>query len=530
MAGTVRVWDCVGEGATKGEYSIISGRINDLAWDGDSQRIIAVGDGKEKFGHCITADSGNTVGEISGHSSQINSVSIRQQRPLRAATGSDDTTLAFFHGVPFKFNTSLRGKHNRYIYGVAFSPDGNHLVSVGADKKIYLYDGKTGDEKGHIGDGEHTGSIFAVSWAKDSKRFVTSSADQTVKLWDAEAGKAVQSWRMGEEGKVSIPDHQVGVVWPAGRSDGLVISLNLAGDLNYLTEGSPKPQKVVQGHQKSITAITCSADSGSEQTFFTGSSDGRICTWNTPTGAAETVDGDGHKNYVSGLASSSGRIYSVGWDDTLRSIDVSAKTFIGSSTKTDGSPRGIATTPDSTIVATHKGISVLSQKDNSVIKQITTSYSPTVIAAGNSHIAVGGDDTKQHMYDLDLHPHKELQHPSQVTAVAFSPSSNGYLAVGFASGKIIVYEPNNPIPVTERWSSHTARVTSIDWDEMGEMAVSGSLDTNIFVWSITKPGQRVSASATHKEGVNGVRWLGKDKIMSVGGDAAVKIWKVEGVA
>jgi WD40 repeat protein len=325
VAGTVRVWDCVGEGATKGEYSIISGRINDLAWDGDSQRIIAVGDGKEKFGHCITADSGNTVGEISGHSSQINSVSIRQQRPLRAATGSDDTTLAFFHGVPFKFNTSLRGKHNRYIYGVAFSPDGNHLVSVGADKRIYLYDGKTGDEKGLIGDGEHTGSIFAVSWAKDSKRFVTSSADQTVKIWDAEAGKAVQSWRMGEEGKVSIPDHQVGVVWPAGRSDGLVISLNLAGDLNYLTEGSPKPQKVVQGHQKSITAITCSADNGSEQTFFTGSSDGRICTWNMPTGAAETVDGDGHKNYVSGLAASSGRIYSVGWDDTLRSIDVSAK-------------------------------------------------------------------------------------------------------------------------------------------------------------------------------------------------------------
>ena len=180
-SGTVRVWDCVGEGTTKGEYSIISGRINDLAWDGDSQRIIAVGDGKEKFGHCITADSGNTVGEISRHSSQINSVSIRQQRPLRSATGSDDTSLAFFYRAPFKFNTSLR-KHQRYIYGVAFSPDRAHLVSVGADKKIWLYDRKTGEEKGQIREGVHTGSIFAVSWVKDSKKFVTSSADQTVKI------------------------------------------------------------------------------------------------------------------------------------------------------------------------------------------------------------------------------------------------------------------------------------------------------------------------------------------------------------
>ena len=175
VTGSVRVWDCVGEGKTKGVYQITRS-INDLAWDGDSQRIIAVGDGKERFGHCITADSGNSVGEISGHTSQINSVSIRQQRPLRAATGSDDTSLGFFHGAPFKFNTSLRGQHNRYVYGVAFSPDGSLLASVGADKKIWLFDGKTGEVKSQIDDDEHKGSIFSVSWAKDSKRFVTSSA------------------------------------------------------------------------------------------------------------------------------------------------------------------------------------------------------------------------------------------------------------------------------------------------------------------------------------------------------------------
>lgn len=468
------------------------------------------------------------MGEISGHSSQINSVSIRQQRPFRAATGSDDTSLAFFHGAPYKFNTSLR-KHQRYIYGVAFSPDGGSLVSVGADRKIWLYDGKTGEAKTEIGGEEHKGSIFAVSWAKDSKKFVTASADQTVKIWDAEAGKAVQSWRMGEEGRVSIPDHQVGVVWPAGRSDGLIISLGLSGDLNYLSEGTPKPQKVVQGHQKNITTITRSEDQGSDLTFFTGSSDGRICQWNT-SGIGDTIDGDAHKNYVSGLDSSSSRIYSVGWDDTLRSIDVSAKTFTGSSTKTDGQPRGVCCSRDgkSTIVATHKGISILSQKDNSVIKHISTSYAPTVAAAGATHIAVGGDDSQQHMYDLDLKVHKDIPHPSQVTALAFSPSSNHYLAVGFASGKIIVYEPNNPTPVTERWSSHTGRVTSIDWDETGQKAVSGGLDTNIFVWSIAKPGQRISVGSAHKEGVNGVRWLGKDMIVSVGGDAAVKTWNVEG--
>jgi hypothetical protein len=37
----------------KGEYKVISSRVNDLAWDGESKRIIAVGDGKEKLGSAM---------------------------------------------------------------------------------------------------------------------------------------------------------------------------------------------------------------------------------------------------------------------------------------------------------------------------------------------------------------------------------------------------------------------------------------------------------------------------------------------
>lgn len=527
ISGTVRVWDCVGEGRTKGEYPIIAGRINDLAWDGDSARIIAVGDGKGRFGHCITADSGNSVGEISGQSSQINAVSIRQQRPLRAATGSDDTSLAFYHGAPFKFNTSLR-KHNRFVYGVAFSPDGSTLVSVGADKKICLFDGRTGEDKGEIGVSEHKGSIFGVSWARDSKHFVTASADQTVKIWDVEAGKSVQSWRMGEESSVSIPDHQVGVVWPSGRSDGLIISLNLAGDLSYLVEGSQKPQRVVQGHQKNITSLA--TDQGQGNILFTGSSEGRVCNWNTTNGVAETVEGDAHTNYVSGLsASPDGRIYSVGWDDSLRSIDTAAVTFTGAASKTDGQPKGVVCSNGYTIVATHKGLE--SSEDGQRQKEIKTDFTPSSIAASGSMVAVGGDDNKLHVYSTSLALQKEIAEPSSlITALAFSPQGDS-LAVGFSSGKISVYSCDSWDIAISRWSSHTARVTSIAWNSKGTHAISGSLDTNIFLWSVANPGSRVNISNAHKDGVNGVTWIDNDqKVVSVGGDAAVKVWRIEGLS
>src|SRR5216110_366752 len=62
VTGSVRIWDAVGSDMTlKTETKVISGRINDIAWDGESQRIIAVGDGKERYGHAFTFDSGNTV-------------------------------------------------------------------------------------------------------------------------------------------------------------------------------------------------------------------------------------------------------------------------------------------------------------------------------------------------------------------------------------------------------------------------------------------------------------------------------------
>ncbi|KFY74202.1 hypothetical protein V499_05762 [Pseudogymnoascus sp. VKM F-103] len=527
-SGLVRVWDAVEAVNTKGEYPIISGRINDIAWDGDSQRIIAVGDGRERFGHCVTADSGNSVGEISGHSSIINSVSIRQQRPLRAATASDDMSMVFLHGAPFKFNSKVGALHKGYVYGVAFSPDGSTLVSVGADRRIQLYDGKTGEATKQIGDGEHKGSIFGVSWSKDSKKFVTCSADQTVKVWDVESGKNVQTWRFGGEGNVSVPDHQVGVVWPAGRSDGLIISINLNGDLSYLTEGSEKPLKVVQGHNRSITAIGVS-----DKTLWTGSFEGRVCTWDVASGKGLAVRGQTHTNQVTGFTNTPDRTYTIGWDDNLRIVDEPTQTFVGESTKLDAQPNGIASASGRVYIATTTGVDVFS-KDKLVHQHATKDFTPTAIAASKDLLALSDDANSVHIFTVSssgtLTPSTVLsKSTAKVTALSFSPSG-ALLAAGNSSGKIVVYDTGSWEVATDRWSAHTARIQSIAWNAAGTHAVSGGLDTNVHVWSLAQPGKRVKAANAHKDGVNGVVWAGEGKVASVGGDAAVKLWKVEGLA
>ncbi|KAI1662557.1 WD40 repeat-like protein [Daldinia decipiens] len=530
VSGSVRVWDSIEAVNTKGEYHIISGRINDIAWDGDSQRIIAVGDGRERFGHCITADSGNSVGEVSGHSKVINSVAVRQMRPLRAATASDDMAMCFLHGAPFKFDSKSTGLHKGFVLGTAFSPDGNTLVTVGADKRIQLYDGKTGEPTKSIGENEHTGSIFAVSWSKDSKSFVTASADQTVKLWDVEAGKVTQTWKFGDG--VSIPDQQVGVVWPHGRSDGLIISLSLGGDLNYLVEGNPKPIKVIQGHNKSITALGVGSD-GKGQTLWTGSFDGRVCSWDLGSGAATVVDGQTHTNQVTEFTSSTGRAYSVGWDDTLRIVDESANTFAGESLKLSAQPKGVASANGQVYVATIAGVEIY-VKDQLAGKLEITEAQPTAIAAQGSLVAIGLSNNAVRLYKADsgnklTQAHEVKNSTAQISTLAFSKDGS-LLAAGNTAGKIYAYRTSGLELATDRWSAHTGRVTSIAWNEAGTHAASGALDTNVFVWSLAKPGSRVKALNAHKDGVNGVAWVhGGTKVASTGGDAAIKIWNVEGL-
>lgn len=59
-----------------------------------------------RFGAVFLWDTGSSVGEIVGHSKIINSVDIKQTRPYRLVTGSDDNCTTFLEGPPFKYKST----------------------------------------------------------------------------------------------------------------------------------------------------------------------------------------------------------------------------------------------------------------------------------------------------------------------------------------------------------------------------------------------------------------------------------------
>ena len=144
-SGVVRVWACDNpDQILKLETSLFGGKINDLAWSPDNQRIVGVGDGKQEMGKVIMWDSGNSVGSISGHAKQINSCAYKSTRPFRIVTGGEDNKVNYFEGPPFKFKATAV-THSRFVNTVRYSPDGAHFFSTSSDMTIGLFDGKTGE-------------------------------------------------------------------------------------------------------------------------------------------------------------------------------------------------------------------------------------------------------------------------------------------------------------------------------------------------------------------------------------------------
>lgn len=139
-----------------------------------------------------------------------------------------------------------------------------------------------------------------------------------------------------------------------------------------------------------------------------------------------------------------------------------------------------------------------------------------------------------HVYQLEgstLSPASELpSHLGYISALAPHPTLAGLVAVGDSVGKIFLYDIETGKAIVQNWVFHSGRITSLAWSECGVFLVSGAIDTNVYVWNRENPFKKLAIKNAHVDAVNDVGFLNKaDKltIVSVGQDAAVRLWEIE---
>jgi WD40 repeat protein len=433
QSGKVRIWDTVNkEHILKNEFHPIGGPIKDIAWSPDNQRMVVVGEGRERFGHVFMSETGTSVGEISGQSKPINSCDFRPSRPFRIITGSEDNTIAVFEGPPFKFKMTKQD-HSRFVQAVRYSPSGNLFASAGFDGKVFIYDGTSSDLVGEVGSPAHSGGVYGVSWSPDGKQLLTASGDKTAKLWDVETRQVVSEFVLGS----TVEDQQVSCLWQNEH----LLTVSLSGFINYLDVNNPtKPLRVVKGHNKPITVLELNED---RSVIFTGSHDGNVTRWTADSGENDRIEGVGHGNQINGMRVNGDTLYTCGIDDSLKQIDIEKNTYKGQDLKLGSQPRGMDILKEKNIAVTASVNEITVAQDNRKLSTLKVTYEPSSVSVSpRGHVAVGGAmDNKVHLYELkgtDLAPLQELDHLGAVTDVAYSPDDN-YLVACDAHRKVVLY-------------------------------------------------------------------------------------------
>jgi WD40 repeat protein len=165
--------------------------------------------------------------------------------------------------------------HSNWVTALAFSRDGQFLVSGADDTTILVWNFSAGAQQPDYVLEGHTGWVKSVAFSPDAKLVVSTSADDTMRVWS---------------GAVSVDE------------------------------------SVMEGHTGAVTTIAFSHDG---RHIASGSKDSTIRVWDAAIGRHKSVL-EGHESYINRVVFSpdSQTIASSSWDKTVRLWDVATGTQV----------------------------------------------------------------------------------------------------------------------------------------------------------------------------------------------------------
>jgi len=341
-----------GKSATLGELKV--GRSADVKYDDvlDAAITITIS---------IESDVVSDVGELltfKGHTGGVRCV----------AFSPDGKTVASGQGVIFGIGEAGKPKefpillwdaetkkeirrfngHKETVRTVAFSPDGQQIVSGSWDKTIRLWDVKTGKQirsfEGHSR--EVTGGI---TFTADGNRIFSGSVDKTARMWDVKTGEELKTFAAKGEvhcislspddrflmtGETRVNDENGNTVmslWDIAKGKLLRRFSGLKGGMNTLSF-SPDGRRVLTGGTEWVMQLW-DVETGDELNSFEGNSccftpDGKsifanskdkcLVLWDLESGK-EFRRFDGHDKAICVAVSRDGRkALSGGLDKTVK--------------------------------------------------------------------------------------------------------------------------------------------------------------------------------------------------------------------
>jgi len=116
-------------------------------------------------------------------------------RDVIVSGGGHNDCVRVWDGASGQELFALTG-HSAAIWCVAFSPDGQRIVTGGDDQTAKVWEAVSGREVLTLRG--HTACINSAPFSPDGQRIVTASDDQTAKIWRAARPEDVAAWKEEE--------------------------------------------------------------------------------------------------------------------------------------------------------------------------------------------------------------------------------------------------------------------------------------------------------------------------------------------
>lgn len=226
------------------------------------------------------------------------------------ATGREKRKLQITTGAVDPKGLDLESPY----YGLALSSDGKMLAASKGDGTVHLWELATGEPKGVLL-GRKSGTLV-VAYAPDGKTVAAANNDGVVKLWDLTTLKERASFKHGS-GAWSVAFDPAGKVLATGGN-------GFGADIKLWDPATGAELATLRGHGHGIIALAFSPDG---KLLASGCYDKTVKLWDMTT-RKESATLREHKGFVNGVAfSPDGQTLATSGDDgTLKLWDVATRT------------------------------------------------------------------------------------------------------------------------------------------------------------------------------------------------------------
>ncbi len=405
--------------------------------------------------------------------------------------------------------------HQEMVYDVCFSPDGQHIATVGSDGTVRLWNLFGQQLAGWQG---HQGKIDDVSFSPDGQLIATAGRDGTARLWNL-SGQQIAELNAGQTWARSVsfrPDGQL-IVATTG-ADGTAKLWNLSG------------QQIAQfdGHQSFvwIWSVSFSPDG---QLIATAERDGTARLWNLS--GQQIAQFDGHQGQVWAVSFSPDgqKIATAGADATARLWNLSGQQLAQMNGHQDW-VYGVSFSPDGQCLATagYDGTArlwnllgqQLAQLNAHVGVVLSISFSPN-----GQRLATAGSDGMARLWDLsEKHLAHMKGHQGKVWSVSFSPDGQLIASAG-RDGTARLWNLSGQ--QLAQFDGHQGQVWSVSFSPDGHYLVTTGSDKTARLWNLS--GQQLAQFDGHQGWVTRVTFSPDgQRLATVGRDGTARLWGLSG--